>query len=169
MDSPRARGPSGELSVEPIAKLKSWRSKPKKRGKIITMNPTTSPEQPSPDDRSLVAAFIGVGVSGLSFTLVAFAASGVALASAVALGALLALLNLWLLSRAVRAFLGSEARPAWGALAVVKLLLLVLAGYMLFRVGFDLLALGAGFAAMPIGIVIAQLFPRRFQEGEQNA
>ncbi|HEY3254838.1 MAG TPA: hypothetical protein VGJ91_12850 [Polyangiaceae bacterium] len=77
----------------------------------------------------------------------------------VALGVLLAVANLWAISRTVRGFLHpAGARSPWISLAMLKFAVMFLGVLFLVRGGYaKLLPLVIGYAAMPVGIVIAQL------------
>jgi hypothetical protein len=76
----------------------------------------------------------------------------------VGVGAALAVSNLWLIGRTVRAFLGtSGSRPSWALVAVLKFAALFLLLTAAVRNGvIELLPLGFGYAALPLGIVLSQ-------------
>jgi hypothetical protein len=99
-----------------------------------------------------------VAVAGALLTLsspVLFGAKGVV---GVGVGATLAVANLWLVGHTVRAFLGAHAkRPSWGLLAALKLgVLLLLLGAAVRQGWLEVLPLGLGYAALPLGIVLSQ-------------
>lgn len=100
----------------------------------------------------LVGALLTLGV-GLSY--------GVRLVPSVALGATTAALNLLLIGRTVRAFLGRSGAPVfWGVALVLKMTLLFGGLFLLVKVGWvSLLPFLLGFGSMPLGIVLCTLMP----------
>lgn len=115
-------------------------------------------ERPSDEESSLGPALWSVAVAGALLTLSSpalFGASGVV---SVGIGAALAVSNLWLVGRTVRAFLNPRgSRPSWGVLAVVKLgAMLLLLGAAVRSGWLEVLPLGFGYAALPLGIVLSQ-------------
>ncbi len=81
-----------------------------------------------------------------------------AMASVAIVGALLAVANLWLLAVVVRSFLGSGGRTSLGPLGVLKLAGLFGLLFVMLKQGLvEVLPLGFGFAALPLGIVLSQL------------
>lgn len=90
---------------------------------------------------------------------------GWAFSRGVLVGGVLAVANLWMTAKSVRAFLGGNTGPdetrtgaSWGTFAVFKLLVLSLGTYLMFHFrlvhGFALII---GLAALPIGVVCLQL------------
>jgi hypothetical protein len=72
----------------------------------------------------------------------------------------LAVLNLWLIARMVRGFLGGGPGRAWGPIGMIKLAALFIVLGIILKRGFaDVLPLALGYAALPLGIVLAQLKP----------
>jgi hypothetical protein len=116
-------------------------------------------ERPSAEEHSnLGPSLWSVAVAGALLTLsspVLFGAKGVV---GVGVGAALAVANLWLVGYTVRAFLGAAPkRPSWGLLAALKLgAMLLLLGAAVRQGWLDVLPLGLGYAALPLGIVLSQ-------------
>lgn len=111
----------------------------------------------SEEEQQLRTTLWAVALSGAVLTLAAPFVLGRAGVLGVALGSLIAVLNLWVLARVVRALLGGAGLP-WVVLGGFKLLgLLALVGLIL-KLGIaPLLPLGFGYAALPLGIVLSQL------------
>lgn len=74
----------------------------------------------------------------------------------VAVGGALSALNLWAISRVVGGFLSGETKLPWALMAAVKVTVLFAAIYWLANVGIPLAWLFLGYAALPVGIVVAQ-------------
>jgi hypothetical protein len=115
-------------------------------------------ERPSDEESSLGPALWSVAVAGALLTLsspLLFGATGIV---SVGAGAVLAVSNLWLVGRTVRAFLNPRgSRPSWGLLAVLKLgAMLLLLGAAVSKGWLEVLPLGFGYAALPLGIVLSQ-------------
>ncbi len=107
---------------------------------------------------SLGPALWSIAIVGGLITLTSpalFKAMGVV---SVGVGALLAVSNLWLIGRTVSAFLGtSGSRPSWALVAVLKFGALFLLLTVAVRHGLiELVPLGLGYAALPLGIVLSQ-------------
>ena len=118
------------------------------------------PSDRDEQDSSLGPALWSVAVAGALVTLTSpalFSAMGVV---SVGVGSALALSNLWLIGRTVRAFLGTSPsgnRPSWALVAVLKFAGLFLLLTAAVRHGvIELLPLGFGYAALPLGIVLSQ-------------
>lgn len=113
----------------------------------------------NPDQNGIATALWSVAVVGVLLAVGAPFALGSASRLSVALGALLALLNLWGLLRIVRAFLYPVgARAPWVLFAMFKLAALFVGVWFLVRSGSaQVLPLLIGYAALPIGIVVSQL------------
>jgi hypothetical protein len=113
----------------------------------------------STDQTGISTALWSVAVVGalLAITVPFSLGSGARLS--VALGALVAFVNLWAVVRIVRAFLyPAGARAPWILLALFKLTALFVGVTLLVRGGFaHVLPLMIGFAALPLGIVVSQL------------
>jgi hypothetical protein len=118
---------------------------------------------PKKTDRSQRAALYTVGITGALLAAGAVPLASVRDAAGVAAGGLLATLNLWAIGLLVRRLLtdGTPAAP-WALFAVVKLVVLFGAVYLLVFSGFaDILAIVVGYGALPIGLVVAQLGAKR--------
>ncbi len=116
------------------------------------------PRDGDEQDSSLGPALWSVAVAGALVTLTSPALFGAMGVVSVGVGAALALSNLWLIGRTVRAFLGtSGSRPSWALVAVLKFAGLFLLLTAAVRHGvIELLPLGFGYAALPLGIVLSQ-------------
>jgi hypothetical protein len=108
-------------------------------------------------------SIVAVAVVGLVGAVAAFWLGGVASARSVAIGAAIGVANLWLLAQMVRGFLTRKGALApWGVIAVLKFVVLFGAMYVLVKSGLvNLLPCAIGFGALPIGIVLAELFGGR--------
>ena len=116
---------------------------------------TKTPER----DATLAAAYVGVAGSGLLLSGVGTWARGAGTGLSIALGVGLALTNLWALERVVHLYLRSD-RGRWAALGLSKAAVLFVAVAFLVKSGaVDLLPLVLGFGALPLGVVIAGLWP----------
>jgi hydrogenase/urease accessory protein HupE len=80
-------------------------------------------------------------------------------ARSVAIGAAIAVANLWLLAQMVRGFLARKgATTPFGIIAVLKFVALFGAMYVLVKTrSVDILPCVFGYAALPVGIVFAQV------------
>ena len=118
---------------------------------------TTATESTEPN--GIATAIWSVAIVGALFTVAAPTLLGGGSRLSVALGVLLAMANLWAISRTVRGFLHpAGARSPWVSLAMLKFAVMFLGVLFLVRGGYaKLLPLVIGYAAMPVGIVIAQL------------
>jgi hypothetical protein len=110
-------------------------------------------------DSTLSAAYLSVAISGAVLLVGAGAIFGLRASSGVAAGVVLALSNLWVLERLVRAYLNSE-KGSWAIVAVVKAAAIFALVALLVKAGaVDVGALTGGYGALPVGIVIAGLWP----------
>jgi hypothetical protein len=110
-------------------------------------------------DATLTAAYFGVAGSGALLMIGAGVVFGLGWTAGVALGVVLALSNLWVLERLVRGYLDSEG-GRWTVVAVVKAAAILAVVAILMKLGVVTVApLAAGYGALPIGIVIAGLWP----------
>lgn len=110
-------------------------------------------------DATLTAAYLGVAASGGALLLASGALLGTRAMAAVALGVVLALSNLWTIERFVRVYLTSE-RGRWAGVALLKSAMLFGLVALLVKSGaVDVLPLVLGFGALPLGVVIAGLWP----------
>jgi ATP synthase I chain len=133
-----------------------------------TLNSEARIEAANAPDRR---AALFVGVTGLVLTVSTTPLYGWQFSRGVFVGALVALVNLWLTARAVRAFVGAALADtpgattersgngaSWGLFMVVKFTLLIAGTYLLFRWGWvNGLALIVGLSALPVGVVCLQL------------
>lgn len=116
--------------------------------------------RPTDADRdALKATSWCIAVLGAAGSLAAAWIAGPRVVPSVAFGTLLALGNLWLIALIVGAFLGGTGpKLRWGVLTLLKFSGLLVAAYLLLRTGWvELLPLALGYAALPLGIVAAQL------------
>jgi hypothetical protein len=113
----------------------------------------------STDPNGIASAIWSVAVVGVLLCAGAPTVLGGGTRSSVALGVVLAIGNLWAISKTVRGFLNpAGARSPWISLAMLKFAVMFLGVLFLIRGGYArLLPLVVGYAAMPLGIVIAQL------------
>jgi hypothetical protein len=118
-------------------------------------------------DPSLSAAYVCVAASGVMLLVASAACFGPRPSAGVALGVVLAVSNLWVLERVVRVYLMSEG-GRWALMALVKSTALFATVGLLVKTGaIDVLPLVAGFGALPVGVVLAGLWPvaRAREEG----
>ena len=111
-------------------------------------------------DNGVATALWSVAVVGALLAAGAPLALGPGSRSSIALGGLLAVGNLWAVAKMVRGFLNPSGgvRSPWVSLAMLKFGLLFLGVMFLVRGGFaKILPLAVGYAALPLGIVVAQL------------
>jgi hypothetical protein len=109
------------------------------------------------EEHSLRAALYAIGITGAVLTLASPFVLGQKGVVGVALGSLLAAFNLWALGRIVRAFMNGAGLP-WMVLGGLKLVgLLAVVGLVLKLQLTGVIPLVIGYAALPIGIVFAQL------------
>jgi hypothetical protein len=91
--------------------------------------------------------------------LAAYALFGVHGMVASAAGSILAFVNLWAVARVVRGLVAeTQLRSRWSLLAFLKMLALIGVVYALVAGGFPILAVALGYSAMPLGIVVGQLW-----------
>lgn len=111
------------------------------------------------DRKGVTTALWSVAVVGVLLTLAAPVLLGQGAAASAFAGASIAVANLWALSRLVRSFLsGSGARLPWLVVSALKFVALFILVAVLVRSGHvQVLPLMLGFAALPLGIVAAQL------------
>jgi hypothetical protein len=118
-------------------------------------------------DPSLSVAYVCVAGSGVMLLIASAVYFGARASAGVALGVVLAVSNLWLLERVVRVYLMSEG-GRWALMALVKSTALFATIGLLVKTGaIDVLPLVAGFGALPVGVVLAGLWPvaRAREEG----
>jgi hypothetical protein len=117
------------------------------------------------EDHSLRAALWAVALSGAVLTLAAPFVLGKGGVVGVALGSLIAALNLWALTRVVRALMNGAGLP-WVLLGGAKLFALLALILKLEIAG--LIPLAIGYGALPIGIVFSQLGSGRAATRQQG-
>lgn len=124
-----------------------------------TFMKTTTANAPSRPglDRSTVAVVV-LGVVG---ALVALLLMGVSAAVSILMGALIGALNLWAIAQLVPRLMASEGPKAqWAVLSMLKVgALLGLVALLVSASLVELLWLCLGYGALPLGIVVGQLFP----------
>ena len=122
----------------------------------------------STDQNGIAQAIWSVAIVGALLTAGAPSLLGAHSRLSVAIGALLAIGNLWAIARTVRGFLyPAGARAAWIPLAMLKFAGMFLAILFLVRAGYaQLLPLVIGYAALPVGITISQLKSAPAASGE---
>jgi hypothetical protein len=123
----------------------------------------------STDQNGIATALWSVAVVGALLTVGAPLLLGSGTRLSIALGAALAVGNLWTVARMVRGFLhpAGGVRSPWVSLAVLKFGLLFLGVMFLVRGGFaQILPLAIGYAALPLGIVVSQLKSAATAPGE---
>jgi hypothetical protein len=102
-----------------------------------------------------IRAVLIVGAVGAS---IAFALDGARAAASVALGAVLGAANLWAIAWLVSGFLSGGPKAPWFIFGTMKMTALLAIVVVLLSTGwFSLLSLAIGYAALPLGIVFAQL------------
>lgn len=112
---------------------------------------------PGTDD-GIRAALGSVAIVGAVEAAIAAVVSGERVALGVAIGAAAATLNLWALSRLVRAFLAQGGGVPWSVVGLFKFAALIALLFLVVKLGIaDVLPLVIGFGALPIGIVVFQL------------
>ncbi len=125
-------------------------------------------EAPSLLDAPLLPA---VGLVAATGAALAFAFVGARAGISVAVGGLIGAANLWAITRIVRAFLPSEQEAenakkgsavGWGIFAVLKIAILFGGIWILWKFhAVDPLPLVLGYGALPVGISVGTLLPRR--------
>jgi len=117
---------------------------------------------------SLRYSMFAVSVVGVVGTIASGWLGGAKVARSVAIGAAIAVGNLWVLAQMVRGFLSRKGAVApWTLIAVLKFVVLFGAMYVLVKARvLDLLPCAFGFGALPVGIVVGELFGRRRNPGE---
>jgi hypothetical protein len=109
------------------------------------------------DDQGVRTALWAIALCGVALTLGSPFVLGKQAVVGVALGSLIAAFNLWSLARIVRAFMNGAGLP-WVLLAALKLLGLLAVVALVLQLGITtVIPLTVGYAALPVGIVFAQL------------
>lgn len=113
------------------------------------------------DDRELLRSYWAVSGAGVVLSVGVGVTWGPAWAVGALVGALIATANLYVLARSVSGLLAGQSRP-WGIVVALKFVVLLALTFVLLGSGWvSPLALALGFAALPLGIVIATLLPPR--------
>jgi hypothetical protein len=108
-------------------------------------------------DEGLGRALTAVAVVSVVLTALAPLAFGNGALLGAAIGGALAFSNLWVIAVVVRGFLRGAGLP-WGAFAALKFLALLFLVWIVLKNGWaEPVALAFGYAALPFGIVVAQL------------
>lgn len=130
----------------------------------------TTPARTEPAlDARMRVALGAVAITGGVFTLAAAVVAGLSTAVSVAVGAAVATANLWALARILAALIPrtdagarTQSRAGWGILAILKVLGLVGAVWLLMRHGIvSPIPMLVGFGSLPIGIAIGSLVSDR--------
>lgn len=109
------------------------------------------------EEHGLRAALWGIALTGAALTLASPFVLGRGGVIGVALGSAIAAFNLWSLGRIVRAFMNGAGLP-WVLLAALKLVGLLALVAVVLKLGIaTVIPLAIGYAALPVGIVFAQL------------
>jgi hypothetical protein len=107
--------------------------------------------------RAVMRRVVALGVVA---PLVSLSIYGVSFAASVAVGAALAVANLWLVARGVSAFVAGEPATRYTVGFVLKFSVVIAALYLLFDARFvQGVPLLIGLAALPVGILLSQLSP----------
>lgn len=120
-----------------------------------------SKDNKGPFDAPLKAAILSVAISGLALSFGALVLFNLRAALGVAVGGVIATVNLIVFARVIVAFLGQkrEQTGPWVAVALLKLVLLFGGVWLILKSGtVSALALAVGYAALPLGITLGTLF-----------
>ncbi|MFO0666678.1 MAG: ATP synthase subunit I [Polyangiaceae bacterium] len=138
----------------------------------------------APPRDAIRTTLVNVAAAGLTFGIASIFYKDPRITVSVFIGAAVALLNLWVLSKIVKSLMpeteGAPAREgsldadgakasedekpkgSWGILAVVKIFALFGGAFALWKSGLALpIPTLIGYGALPIGIVVGQVVPRR--------
>ncbi len=133
---------------------------------------TSEPTEPVRLDGAMIAAIIAVAGCGLLLVIGAAFLAGGRAALGVAIGAIIATSNLWLLAYILRGVLsGSRWSRAWGTVGGLKLLALLGGAWLLMRSEVvSGLHLVIGYGALPIGATLGSMMaPRDFDDPQSAA
>jgi hypothetical protein len=125
-----------------------------------TEPPAEGSHMPGVGDASMRAAIVAVFIFGLCFAVIGFALMGIRVGFGVLVGGAVATVNLLVFARVGQALMDRKGNTApWGAVAVLKLILLFGGVWLVLESGIvSALSLAAGYAALPFGITFASLF-----------
>ncbi|HVJ17865.1 MAG TPA: hypothetical protein VM686_20730 [Polyangiaceae bacterium] len=114
----------------------------------------------STDQRTVLkSALWSVALVAPVLAVIAFFTFGARGVLASIAGSALALVNLWAVARIVRGLVEeARLRSRWSLLALFKMIALIGTVFALVASGLPVLAVAIGYAAMPIGILIGQLW-----------
>ncbi len=114
----------------------------------------------SPDQRAaLKAALWCIALLAPLLALGGFLLFGALGLLASVAGSAIAFVNLWAVARIVRGMVEeTRLRSRWSLLAVLKMTALIGAVFALVRLGLPILAVAIGYGALPVGILIGQLW-----------
>lgn len=119
--------------------------------------PQTTANGSLPRDGNVASVLWSVATAGVVLNVLSLQLFGTRAATSAALGGAMAVANLWLIAKTVRGFLGGASR-SWGPLGMIKLAALFVVLALLLKRGWaEALPLAFGYAALPLGIVLAQL------------
>jgi hypothetical protein len=109
------------------------------------------------EEQGVRTALWAIALCGVALTLGSPFVLGKQAIVGVALGSAIAAFNLWSLARIVRAFMNGAGLP-WVLLAAFKLIGLLAVVALVLQLGLTtVIPLVVGYAALPVGIVFAQL------------
>jgi hypothetical protein len=117
-------------------------------------------KSPAHDGGALKNALVAVAVAGVVASVISFFLFGGRGFVGSACGGAIAVANLWAVSRIVRGLVEEvRYRARWSLFAVLKLTLLIGLVFALVTSGVaPILPLAIGYAALPVGVVIGQLW-----------
>lgn len=117
-------------------------------------------KSPAHDGGALKNALVAVAVAGVVASIVSFFLFGWSGFLGSAVGGAVAVSNLWAVSRIVRGLIEeTRYRARWSMFAVMKLTVLIGVVFSLVTSGIaPILPLAIGYAALPVGVVIGQLW-----------
>jgi hypothetical protein len=125
-----------------------------------------------PEDSAMQTTHRSVALVGVALTIFGLSLFGMATGVSLAAGAIIASLNLIVLSRTVRRLVAG-AGVSWVGVAVIKFIVLMAVTYVLVdRQIVEPLGLGFGFASLPLGILLASALgsepPQELSDVEQK-
>lgn len=112
-------------------------------------------------------ALVATGAIGLVMALAGLLVWDVRVAIGVAVGAAIAVANLWVFKRVGHAFLSDKgtSRALWGLVGALKFVVLLVGVGLLLRYRVvEAIPLIVGYAALPTGITLSNFFAARFQD-----
>jgi hypothetical protein len=123
--------------------------------------------KPAPLDATITVALICVGVVAAIMAILAGIASGASMALGIAVGGLVATLNLWMFAYVGRGVLAGGSRgKLWALVGAVKFLALFGGVWLLLKAELTSpLTLAIGYGALPLGITVAAFLRRGEDDG----